>query len=115
MNKRESYAMVFATTSLGLLWLYFVLVMFLGRSIGGKGIGLGLIGLSLPVALGVFFIVIRTIMLRGMISSKQLVNFGLVVCVSLGSLFIVDIIYAIHLKSQSVGKPRLEESRPFDS
>ncbi len=115
MNKRESYAIVFATASLGLLWLYFVLVMFLGRSIGGKGIGLGLIGLSLPFAVGVFFMVIRTMMVRGMVSSKQLVNLSLVVCVSLGSLFILDIIYAIHLKSQSVGKPRLEESRRFDS
>ena len=115
MNKRACYAMVFATAGLGLLWLYFVLVMFLGRSIGGKGIGLGLIGLSLPVALGVFFIVIRAMLARGLVSSTQLVNLTLIVCVSLVSLFILDIIYAIHLKSQSVGKPRLEESRPFDS
>jgi lysophospholipase L1-like esterase len=115
MNKRECYAMVFAAASLGLLWLYFVLVMFLGRSIGGRDIGLGLIALSLPFALGVFFIVIRTIMVRGIVSSKQLVNFSLVVCVSLGSLFILDIIYAIHLKSQAFEKPRLEDSRLFDS
>lgn len=115
MNKRESYAMVFAISSLGLLWLYVVLVLFLGRSIGGRVIGLGLIALSLPFAVGVFFIVIRTVMVRGLVSSQHLVNLALGVCVSLGSLFIVDIIYSIHLKPQTFGKPRLEDSRPFDS
>src|SRR5680860_120556 len=98
MNKRESYAMMFATLSFGLLWLYVVLVLFLGRSIGGRDIGLGLIALSLPFAVGVFYIVIRTAMVRGLVSSKHLINLTLVVCVSLGSLFIVDIIYTIHLK-----------------
>src|SRR5680860_228393 len=85
MNKRESYAMMFATLSFGLLWLYVVLVLFLGRSIGGRDIGLGLIALSLPFAVGVFYIVIRTAMVRGLVSSKHLINLTLVVCVSLGS------------------------------
>ncbi len=107
--------MVFATASLGWLWVYFALVLFLGRSIGGIDIGLALIALSLPFAVGAFFFVIRTLMIRGLVSSKHLVNLTLVVCVSLGTLFIVDIIYAIHLKSQAIGKPRLEDSRRFDS
>ncbi|MFZ1747430.1 MAG: hypothetical protein WAU17_16055 [Nitrospirales bacterium] len=107
--------MVFATASLGLLWLYVALVLFLGGSIGGKDIGLGLIALSLPFAIGAFFFVIRTGVVRGLVSSKHLVNLTVVVCVSLGSLFLLDIIYAIHLKSQTVGKPRLEDSRKFDA
>jgi hypothetical protein len=115
MNKKQTYAMVSAVTSLGLLWLYFALVMLWGRSVEGRSIGLGLITLSLPFALGAFFFLIRTLMVRGLVSSKLLINLALVVCVSLGSLFIVDIIYTIYLNSQDIEKPGLEESRLFDS
>ena len=107
--------MMLASLSIGCAWLYVASVTILGEYIGGMYIGLSLLALSFPVVVIGVFLLLHTTTFRRLISTAQFVNVSLAVFAALGTFIVLDIGYSVYLNDRDVKKPRLEESRLFDS
>ncbi|HNP29426.1 MAG: hypothetical protein KC592_06285 [Nitrospira sp.] len=114
MKKNDTPSILLASLSIGLVWLYFALVLLLGRSIGGMSVGLTFIASSIPFVASLVFILIRYVMHRGLIKSQQILTVSLGLILSLGSLIIADIAYSLYLNSRAFEKPHIENSRQYD-